>query len=48
MDLVSESRVDGIVVFTWSDLLEDALIRKDSRRTEALRSAINQKQVRDA
>jgi hypothetical protein len=36
---VEEANLDGVVVFVWSDLLEDVLRQNDTRRVDALRAA---------
>jgi len=36
---VSNSAVDGIVVFSWSDLLKDLFIHNDTRRIDAIRDS---------
>jgi hypothetical protein len=39
VDTLEASSADGIVVFTWSDFLEQVIRGKDSRRIEAIRAA---------
>jgi len=36
---VSDSAVDGIVVFSWSDLLKDLFLHNDTRRINAIRGS---------
>jgi len=42
---VENSSVDGIVVFIWSDLLEEALKQNDTRRPDAIRAAVERRQA---
>ncbi|MFQ6100330.1 MAG: hypothetical protein ACE5OS_03730 [Anaerolineae bacterium] len=46
VDAVERSSVDGIVVFVWSDLLEEALKQNDTRRIDAIRAAAERRQAR--
>ncbi|HDQ72511.1 MAG TPA: hypothetical protein ENN19_10495 [Chloroflexi bacterium] len=39
VNAVAHSSVDGVVVFVWSDLLEEALKQGDTRRVDAIRAA---------
>lgn len=45
-NVVADSCVDGVVVFVWSDLLEEVLQRQDTRRVEALGAAARRRQAR--
>jgi hypothetical protein len=42
---VEHSSVDGVVVFVWSDLLEEALRQDDTKRVDAIRAAIENRQA---
>jgi len=46
VDAVENSSVDGIVVFVWSDLLEETLKQNDTRRVDAIRAASERRRVR--
>ena len=46
VDMVEASSADGIVVFTWSDFLEQVIRNKDSQRIEAIRSAAARRAAR--
>jgi hypothetical protein len=39
VEAVAQSSVDGVVVFVWSDLLEQVLLDNDTRPIDALRAA---------
>jgi hypothetical protein len=43
VNMVDNSRVDGVVVFVWSDLLQEALEEKDTRRVDALRGVLERR-----
>lgn len=43
---VEQSTVDGIVVFVWSDLLEEVLNQNDTRRVDAIRAAAEHQRTR--
>jgi hypothetical protein len=46
VSLVDNSHIDGVVVFGWSDLLQEVLEQKDTRRVDALRGALGRRQAR--
>jgi hypothetical protein len=41
----ADSNVDGIVVFVWSDLLEEVLKRNDTRRVDAIHAAVERRRA---
>jgi hypothetical protein len=43
---VEDSSLDGIVVFVWSDLLEEVLKQDDTRRVDVIRAAIERRRAR--
>lgn len=43
---VEDSSADGIVVFVWSDLLEEVLRQNDTRRVDAIRAAAERRRTR--
>mgnify|MGYP001112910080 CR=1 FL=1 len=43
---VESSSVDGLVIFAWSDLLEEVLKQNDTRRIDAIRGAIERRRAR--
>ncbi|NIS78696.1 MAG: hypothetical protein GTO14_00350 [Anaerolineales bacterium] len=46
IDAIEASNLDGIVIFVWSDLLEKALMEKDERRVDAIRTAVGRRNAR--
>jgi hypothetical protein len=42
---VESSGLDGIVVFVWSDLLEDVLEQNNRKRVDAIRAAVERRQA---
>lgn len=48
IDAVENSNLDGVVVFVWSDLLEEALEQNDARRVDAIRAAAERRRTRMA
>jgi hypothetical protein len=48
VDAVEHSSVDGVVVFVWSDLLEEVLRQGDTRRVDAIRAAVERRRARQA
>jgi len=45
VDAVGRSKVDGLVVFVWSDLLKKVLGQKDRRPIDALHAVVEQRQA---
>ncbi|MDH4136225.1 MAG: hypothetical protein OEW09_05840 [Anaerolineae bacterium] len=43
--VVANSNLDGIVVFVWSDLLEEVLKQNDTRRVDAIRAAAGRRRT---
>ena len=46
VDALADSKVDGVVVFVWSDLLEETLRQNDTRRVDAIRAAARRRHTR--
>jgi hypothetical protein len=46
VDAVEESGLDGLVVFVWSDLLQDVVERNNTQRVDAIRAAVERRQAR--
>jgi hypothetical protein len=46
IDAVEASAADGIVVFVWTDFLEQVISNKDERRVDAIRAAVARRAAR--
>jgi hypothetical protein len=44
VNAVEDSGLDGVVVFVWSDLLQDVVEQNNTRRVEAIRAAVERRQ----